>query len=265
MKYSDFAGIIFDVDDTLLDNDTGNEHGGLHARSRLEAFHEVGRRHNIPEMIDLGVERCRNGWRLSRVHSLEGAVWATLFDLGVVDSPEIDHANKLLREITEYKDEIHEAVLREYGLEVPGASAFVRSLAEHGFRERMAIASTAVRRDIMIFLEKTNLKQFFPDERIISKEMVTHLKPHPEVFDRAFASLGLPESDRARVLAFEDDPRGVASAKAAGLTVFVITTNHTSEGFGNGEAQPDFIADSFAAFREYLVLPDALLVSSSQE
>jgi HAD superfamily hydrolase (TIGR01509 family) len=49
---------------------------------------------------------------------------------------------------------------------------------------------------------------------IISRESVTHGKPHPEPYLKAAAALGVPPAD---VLAIEDSPTGLRSAHAAGM------------------------------------------------
>ena len=49
-------GAIFDVDDTLLDNEPGLAEDSLHARSRLAAIREAGIRHKIPSLAHLSRE-----------------------------------------------------------------------------------------------------------------------------------------------------------------------------------------------------------------
>lgn len=262
IKYSDFAGIIFDIDDTLLDNLPRDPVRRLHERSRLAAFHQVGKARNIPELLAVTPQQNLDAWLNAEVHSLEGAVWTVLFEQGLVADENIQHDNQLLLEVVALKDKLHEKILLEEGEEVPGASAFVRTLAANGFEGKMAIASTAVRRDALLFLDKVDLRRLFPDERIITKEGVTHLKPHPELFDTAFKTLGLPQSDKSRILVFEDDPRGVMAAKAAGMFVCVITTGYDREAFAKSTVPPDMIADSYAEFADKLGLPvpDKLVV-----
>lgn len=125
---------------------------------------------------------------------------------------------------------------------------------------KLAIASTANRRDIDAFLEMTDLAQYFPDNAIIARQQLTHPKPHPDAYDQAFVALGLPEEARARVVAFEDDPRGIMSAKAAGLYVCAIATNHSKESLARLAVPPDLIASSFSEFARLLGVPDVLPV-----
>jgi len=255
LKISDAQGAIFDVDDTLLDNGSYPDASkGIHAISRIKAIHEVGRLHNNTALLSVTSEENIRGFHTAKVHSLPGAVWNILYMKGLVDSPDIDPENQLLQEIVELKNQGHEAVLRAHGKEVRDAGAFVRNLAAHGFADKLAIASASIRRDIDIFLDMAQLTEYFPANRIVSLEMVKHAKPNKDAFDQAFKLLGLPDSARRSVYAFEDDPRGVLSAKAAGLYVIAITTRFRSDDAELLAAQPDLIVDSYAECNELLGL-----------
>jgi len=258
-KYSDFAAAIFDVDCTLLDDQPPGEEMGLHEQSRLAAARLVGKRHGITGLENITPRQCRQAFEESKVHVVFGVVWQMLVIAGVVsDQQQVDFDHPLVKEIVDLKEELHEEILRTKGQEIEGASAFVRLLAGNGFAGKLAIASTANRRDIDISFEITGLGEFFPDDKIISRQVFTHAKPHPEAFNLAFAALGLPETSRSKVIAFEDDPRGVMSAKAAGLYTCAITTRHKKEGLAKMAVPPDLIADSYAEFAELLGLPAKL-------
>lgn len=247
-------GAIFDVDDTLLDNKCGVKYHvagqGLHERSRLQALHTTGQRHGIASLTTFSVEDNLRAFMDAPVHTLDAAVWNALYMAGVADSEVMNPDHPLLREIVELKNELHKDILMNEGEEVPGATAFVQGLAAQGLGDRLAIASAAVRRDIGIFLGKTGLAPLFPANRIFSVESITHAKPHPEVFNLAFDSLNLPESSRSRVCAFEDDPRGIMAAKAAGLFTCAITTRYTKEALLALEVAPDLVADSYEEFSQ---------------
>jgi len=252
LTLSEVRGAIFDVDDTLLDtfnNRYGRPVDGLHERARLQAFQEAGIRHNIPALVSLTPEENLRGFVEAPVHSLEAAVWHTMYLKGLVTTDEFEPGNPLLQEVVARKDEIFEKLLRTDGKPFPGAVEFVGWLAENGPGDYFAVASTAIRRDIDIFLKMSGLDRYFPDKRIISKDDITHAKPNPEAFNKAFAALSLPEQDRSQVLAFEDNPRGVMSAKAAGLFTCAITTVHTRQELEALTVAPDLIADSFDEFR----------------
>ncbi len=246
-------GAIFDVDDTLLNNyPDGHEHN-LHELSRLAAAHEVGRRYGSQGLLEFTLERCLEAFMTAKAHSLQAAVWQMLVMAGEVDGDEIDPDNVLFQEIFKLKDELHEDILRSQGSEVKGATKFIEFLASHGLRHKMAVASTAYRRDVDLFLEElTDLKRFFPEQRLFTREKFTHAKPDPEVYNLAFASLDLSETARSSVLAFEDDPRGIASAKAANLFVCAITTRFDKPTLQALPTAPDVVADSFAEFTTML-------------
>ena len=248
-------GAIFDVDETLLDTGGGRHSDAryaLHEQARQQAIQEAGERHGISQLVSLTPEENLQGFLEAPVHSLEGAVWHIMYMKGVVTTDEVEPANPLLREMVARKDELFEALLRSSGKPIAGAVAFVHWLAANGLQDRLAVASTAIRRDIDIFLEMTGLHEQFPSERIISKQDVTHVKPNPEAFDKAFLALGLPENARSHVLAFEDNPRGIMSAKAAGLFTCGITVVLPREELLALEVAPDLVADSFGEFRELL-------------
>lgn len=241
-------GAIFDVDDTLLDNKPGNPGYGLHEKARLAAVREAGERHGIDSLKSLSVEDNLEAFMSAPVHTLEAAVWNILLMTGQADSEVISAGNPLLEEIVARKDELYKDILLNEGEEVPGATMFVRSLATSGLEEKLAIASTAIRRDVDLFLDKVELKSLFPDDRIKTKESITHAKPNPEVFNLAFDSLKLPESSRRFVCAFEDDPRGIMAARAAGLFVCAIGTRYKPEYMMSLEIPPHVAFSNFDEF-----------------
>jgi beta-phosphoglucomutase-like phosphatase (HAD superfamily) len=247
-------GAIFDVDDTLLDNKPGAPGQGLHERSRLAAVHAVGEARGIPELQQLTAQQNQDAFLTAPVHTVDAAVWNILMMTGIADSEVMNPDHEVLQEIVVLKNELHKDILREFGTEVPGAVNFVKALGRGSLRNKLAIASTAVRQDVDMFLGMTGLGDFFPDERIKTKESITHPKPNPEVFNLAFASLGLDEKDKKNVCAFEDDPRGIMAAKAAGLYTCAITTRFDRDTLSKLEVAPDLIADSYQEFAGYFGL-----------
>lgn len=247
-------GAIFDVDDTLLDNKPGVPGQGLHERSRLAAAHTVGKKYDIPTLEALTEQQNLDAFLNAPVHTLEAAVWNILVMTGVADSDVINPDNPVFKEIVMLKNELHKGILYEFGTEVPGAVNFVRELGRGSLRNRLAIASTALRQEVDIFLGMTGLNVLFPDECIKTKESITHPKPNPEVFNLAFASLGMPKEYKRNVCAFEDDPRGIMAAKAAGLYVCAITTRFDRKRLSDLEVSPDLIADSYQEFAGYFGL-----------
>lgn len=249
----DPKGVIYDVDDTLLDNGVPGK--GLHEQSRLAACREIGRRHGIPGLLELNEADNWAAFLNASEHTVRGSAWNILKGIGLVTGDEIDDAHPLLQEIVETKHKMHHTFLRKFGREVPGAINFVRTMHRRGVPQ--AIGSAAIRADIDIFLEMMQITHLFPDHRIKSFESVSKFKPHPEVFNVAFESLQLPESARSTVYVFEDDPKGVTAAKAAGLFACAITTRFNRDHLLSQPVKPDLIADSFAEFEQYFGLAQA--------
>lgn len=240
-------GVIFDVDDTLLDNYPAKAGMGLHEKARLEAVHEVGDRHGIPELAELSAERNSHVIQRADEHTIEGAIWQLFYEIGLVQTRTIDRDNVLLREIASRKHALYLPVMQEFGEPLHKAVEFVQAMyvLTDG---ALAIASGAQRPAIDIFLAATSLDEYFLPERIIARESVTRAKPDPQPFTLAFEALGLTESDQAHVIAFEDDPKGIASAKAAGLYACAITSRFTREELRASVIAPDQIADTYADF-----------------
>lgn len=243
-------GAIFDVDDTLLDNKSAIPGLGLHERARRVAIQEAGQKYNIAALANITAEDNLRGFTTAPVHTIEAAIWNIFVMTGVADSQVINPENAMLIEIVRRKDEVYKQLLIDEGTELPGASDFVRALAATGVEDKMAIASTAIRRDVDIFVKKMQLSRYFPDSRIKTKEDITHPKPNPEIFNLAFSSLDLRDGDRAAVCAFEDDPRGIMAARGAGLFVCAICSRFRAEDLMALEVPPHVTANSYEEFMD---------------
>ncbi|WP_345255636.1 HAD family phosphatase [Flaviaesturariibacter amylovorans] len=93
---------------------------------------------------------------------------------------------------------------------VAGVAPLIRKLRAQGYR--LAIASSSLRRNIDLVLERLCLADAF--EAIVSGEEVQHGKPAPDIFLEAARRLGL---DPAECVVIEDSRNGVAAARAAGI------------------------------------------------
>lgn len=243
------AGVIFDVDDTLLDNHPPTSGLGLHEQARLRALHEVGEERGITELATVSQELNFEVIKRSKEHTVEGTFWQLFYELGLVGSDTIDHTNPLLQEVVARKNALYDPILREFGVPLPEAIEFVKAVyvLTDG---KIAIASGGRQHNIETFLEMTGLDDYFLPERIISHQHVSRAKPDPEAFDLAFKTLGLPESERAHVVAFEDDPKGITSAKQAGLFVAAITTRFDQKTLEANNPTADLIHPTYIDFAE---------------
>lgn len=251
LALAEVRGAIFDVDDTLLDN--GNRPGyyldNIHSRSRLAAVHAVGAELGVELLCALTPQENANAFLRSPVHTVEGGIWQILLGAGLVTG-NLDPAHELVREIARRKEDEYYRLLETEGKPVPGSPELVRALADYGIP--LAIASNATRRTVDVTLAKAAITHLFPDRRIITTEQITKSKPDPEAFERAFLSLDLSDEDRPYVLGFEDDPRGIESARRTGLHVCAIGTRYTADELIALPIAPHNAADSYSEYAEHL-------------
>ena len=236
-------GAVFDMDDTLLNNQRGDDPAmNLHATARLTVVHEIGKARGIKELMQLTPQDNLQGFLTAKQHTLESGVWNILFNLGLVHHEDIDHDNELLKAIVQRKVALHRDILQAEATPVDGAPEFLEKL--FALTNKLAIATGATRWEVDTFLATFNLDSYF-DNRIVSKEDIAHPKPHPEPFELGAAKLGVPIESYKNVLAFEDDPKGIASARAAGLYAVGLTTRFNFSDFSASSHTPDMLADSY--------------------
>lgn len=98
--------------------------------------------------------------------------------------------------------------------------------AAHSANIPMAIGSAAIPFNIDFVLDRLQLRPFFPV--VVSADDVAISKPHPDTFLQCAAALQVAPKD---CLVFEDAPKGVESARNAGMRCFVLTTTHPESDF----------------------------------
>ncbi len=254
---SEIRGVIYDVDDTLLNNQPDDQPlHNLHQQARLVALHTVAREHEeLTPLLGVTAEDNFGAFARAPEHTVAGALWTVMHDAGVIDDI-YDPKHPYIQEMLAIKNTAYAELLATYGRPITGAIEFVRDLSrQYNLGDYNGVASTATRPDVLTFLGMTGLNDLIPYHHVIAYEDVERPKPDPEGFNKAFLSLDLPERYRSRVFAFEDDPRGMLAARKAGLAVCAITTRYTREFLQTVEAKPDFIADNYAEFRRLFSLP----------
>lgn len=92
---------------------------------------------------------------------------------------------------------------------IAGITDFLNCI--HRKNYRTAVASSSMKRNIKLVLEKTGLEKFF--DFIISGEEIEHGKPSPDIFLACGEALN---SDPLRTVVIEDSTNGVKAALAAG-------------------------------------------------
>lgn len=134
--------------------------------------------------------------------------------------------------------QVHSRVLAE-ATPVQGLTAFLTAFAHL----RRCIASSSKLDYIARCLDTMLLADWF--EHRFSGHDVERGKPHPDLFLKAAATLGVSPSD---CVVIEDSPTGVAAGKAAGMLTFGLCAGrHIGPGHADrlAEAGADAIAESF--------------------
>jgi beta-phosphoglucomutase len=114
------------------------------------------------------------------------------------------------------KEAAYREILEEDFPEMDGASELLRSLHEAGFR--LAVGSSGPPENVELVLRK--LRGGAHIAATVSGQEVTQGKPHPEVFLKAAAKLGVEPRNCAVV---EDAPAGVEAARRAGMAAIALT------------------------------------------
>ncbi|MFA6424678.1 MAG: HAD family phosphatase [Phycisphaerae bacterium] len=99
---------------------------------------------------------------------------------------------------------------------------FMKQKKKEGYK--IAVASNSIREYVEAILASYKIKRFI--DVVVTKDEVSHPKPHPEAYLITAKKLGLEPED---CVAIEDSPTGIKAAKAAGMECIAITTTHTKK------------------------------------
>lgn len=182
-------GVVFDMDGLLLDTE----------KIVQRTWTDVGTAFGYPDMGEqiyhtLGFNRAR---RKEYFRSVYGEDW-----------PDEAIVNATVKRFTE--------IVETEGVPVKkGAHELMEVLRNKGIK--IGLATSSSEEHAKAELQQAGLWEFF--DGCIFGGMVTHSKPHPEVYQRACAAIGVEPS---HALALEDAPSGIQSAYNAGLRVIMI-------------------------------------------
>lgn len=194
MKQGSVRAVVFDMDGVLVDS-------GAHHRDAWRATFR-----------DLGVTPPPEFWRITIGRPADEAV-ALLVD-------GVDRAEA--RRLAEMKRQHYTRLARRGMVAVAGVPAFVDALARAAVPR--AVATSATRRDLERVLVELGLRSRF--DVVVTADDVHWGKPHPEVYLKAAAGLGV---DPGACVVFEDAVVGVQAARAAGMRVIGVTSAHTAD------------------------------------
>lgn len=118
-----------------------------------------------------------------------------------------------IKELSEYQDAAFDEEVLTSKLEpMTGLLAFLKLLKQKELK--IALASSSEKTWITQVLDALKINEYF--DLIVSGEMVTHSKPHPEIFLKAADLLGVSVNE---CLVIEDSVNGICAGKSAGMKV----------------------------------------------
>ncbi len=210
-------GAVFDLDGTLVDN----------MRWHARAWTALVRAHATEARSDA---------------ELESFVYA---HAGMKNEELIPQLLPGAREVPALSDE-KEALYRELYAPalapLPGLLPLLDALALRGVRLAVASAAPLANRDLV--LDGLRIRARFA--AIVGAEHVRRGKPAPDIFLEAARKLGLPP---AECIAFEDAPKGVEAAIAAGMRCAAVTTTASADALRRAGAH--WVARDFTGFPEF--------------
>ena len=127
---------------------------------------------------------------------------------------------QIIGRLREVRDAYYQEYLRTEAIEIEGVVEVLAELSKH---VRMAIVTTAKRRDFELIHEHRQITRFM--DFVLVREDYERSKPHPEPYLTGLKRFGAAPDE---TLVVEDSSRGLGSAVAAGLDCAVVRNDFTS-------------------------------------
>ncbi|HTF29474.1 MAG TPA: HAD family phosphatase [Flavitalea sp.] len=134
------------------------------------------------------------------------------------------------------KEKRYQAAYKQDLQLIPGLDSFLAKIEAHNIK--MAVGSAAIPFNIDFILDNLNIRHYF--EVVISADDVMNSKPDPETFLSCASLLNVAPSD---CIVFEDAPKGVESARNAGMKAVAIMSTHEEVDFAQYDNIICFIRD----------------------
>lgn len=134
------------------------------------------------------------------------------------------------------KEKQYQQQFKPYLKLLPGLDAFLADAKRNNIP--MAIGSAAIMFNIDFVLDNLHIRDHF--SALVSADDVAVSKPDPETFVKCAERLSV---EPANCIVFEDAPKGVESAKRAGMKAVVLTTMHEEHEFIENDHVLLFVKD----------------------
>ena len=177
---------IFDLDGVIVDT------ARYHYLAWKRLAKELG--------VDLTLEDNERLKGVSRDRSLD-----IILELGGISLGEIEKERLANKKNTWFVDYIERMAPEEI---FPGVKSLMRGMREQGIK--LALASSS--KNAKTVVQLLHIRDEF--DAIVDGTMITHTKPHPEIFLMAAQMLGV---EPANCVVFEDAEAGIEAAIAAGM------------------------------------------------
>jgi HAD superfamily hydrolase (TIGR01509 family) len=180
--------LIFDFDGLILDTETPEFH----------AWQEIYRLHGAELALENWLPCIGTGSVFDPHEHMEMLIGRALDRAEIAAAREICNRELIARE-----------TLR------PGVLATLEAARDGGMR--IGLASSSSRNWVEPHLHRLGIAGFF--ETLQTGDLVQKVKPHPELYQRALAALGISPGE---AIALEDSLNGLRAARAAGIFTVVI-------------------------------------------
>lgn len=127
-----------------------------------------------------------------------------------------------LAELAGDKEAIYREIYAPDIKPVKGLPTFLTDLKAAGVK--MAVATSAPPENLNFVLDRLKLADYF--DHTVDASQISRGKPDPEIYTKAGQLLALPPE---RCIVFEDSLPGIASARAAGMSVVGVATTNPPE------------------------------------
>ena len=189
-------GLIFDMDGTLVDN-LAYHFAAFDAYAQREGF-------TLLEPVSL---------KINGMHSND--IFPMLLGEKVVAEYGLDRLNR-------EKEEVYREMYRPNIKPIAGIVELLKAAKAAGVK--CAIGSSGCRENVEMIIESLGIADLV--DASISGSDVTHGKPHPEIFIKAYEALGLKAEE---CIVVEDAVNGIVAGLAAGCRCIAITTTASAE------------------------------------
>jgi|SRR5690606_18242180 len=127
-----------------------------------------------------------------------------------------------LLSLEDEKEGLFREIYKSEAKSLPYLQEFLTDLKEHDFK--LGVATSAPRANMDLILDALAIRPFF--QSTLGSENVSLHKPHPEVYLKSAANLGV---DPQHCMVFEDSFSGVTAGLNAGMQVVGVLSSHKQE------------------------------------